>query len=204
MRVPAPAPPAGPPRSALDRFLPDYDAVERHDIAVHAPPAAVMAALWRADLGGPGARALMALRVLPAALVHGAARARLRELAAHPMPTLRGLPAMGFALLHEAPDAVVFGLTGRFWTLGGGVVPTDPATWGDGPPPGSARAAWSFEVAPRADGTTTLATETRVRCADEATRRAFGRYWRVVRHGSALIRVLMLRRARAEAERDGG
>jgi hypothetical protein len=188
----------------LDRFVPAYDAAERHTIAVGAPPPAAMAALWRADLGGPGARALMALRVLPAAIADAAARARLRELAAHPEPTLRALPAMGFALLHRAPDAVVFGLTGRFWTLGGGIVPTDPATWGDGPPPGSAQAAWSFEVLPRAGGGTTLATETRVRCADEATRRAFGRYWRVVRHGSALMRVLMLRRARAEAERGVG
>lgn len=41
----------------------------------------------------------------------------------------------------------------------------------------------------------------RVRCADAAARRAFGRYWRVVRPGSGLLRHVMLRRIRAWAER---
>jgi hypothetical protein len=53
-------------RSApLDAYLADADATERHAVMVAAPPAAVREALWRADLGGPLARALV--RAAPAA-----------------------------------------------------------------------------------------------------------------------------------------
>ena len=45
------------------------------------------------------------------------------------------------------------------------------------------------------------AAETRVRCADPATRQQFLRYWRVIRLGSDLIRGSMLRRIRNTAER---
>jgi hypothetical protein len=186
----------------LDAHLPAPDAWERHAVDVGAPPAAVMAALWRADLGGPVARVLLGLRLLPAALAgDAAARARLRDLRARRALTLRDLEAAGFTRLAESPDAVVFGLTGRFWTPGGGLRPTDPATWAAGPPPGTAQAAWSFVAEARGAGGCRLVTETRVRCADAATRRAFGRYWSVVRFGSGLLRRLMLRRVRREAER---
>jgi hypothetical protein len=188
-------------RALLDAYVPVPDAVERHAVVVHASPAAVEDALWRADLGGPLVRALLAVRVLPAALRGSAgARARLRALRREAL-TLHALSAGGFALLARTPTAVVFGLTGRFWTLGGGIVPTDPAAWDAGPPPGTAQAAWSFELLPHGDGRSWLVTETRVRCADAATRRAFGRYWRVVRPGSALLRHLMLRQIRRCAER---
>jgi hypothetical protein len=40
-----------------------------------------------------------------------------------------------------------------------------------------------------------------VRCADAATRRAFRRYWLVVRPASGLLRRLMLARVRRAAER---
>jgi hypothetical protein len=189
-------------RALLDAYVPDPDALERHAVVVRASPAAVQEALWRADLGGPVARALLALRVLPAAVRGGAdARARLAALRRHRALTLYELSAGGFARLTQTPEAVVLGLTGRFWTLGGGIVPTDPATWGAGPPAGMAQAAWSFEVSPHGAGHTRLVTETRVRCADAATRRAFGRYWRVARPGSGLLRHLMLRRIRRWAER---
>ncbi len=107
-------------------------------------------------------------------------------------------------LVRAASAAVVFGLTGRFWTRGGDVVPTDPATWHAGPPPGTAQAAWSFEVRPHGTAHTRLVTETRVRCADAATRRAFRRYWRVVRPGSGLLRRILLGRIRRLAERRPG
>jgi hypothetical protein len=186
----------------LDAYLPDPDAAERHAVVVRASPAAVQEALWRADLGGPVARALLAVRLLPAAVRGGAdARARLRALRRRALTLPELAAGGGFARLTQTPDAVVFGLTGRFWTPAGGIVPTAPAAWGAGPPAGMAQAAWSFEVRPHGSGHARLVTETRVRCADAATRRAFGRYWRVVRPGSGLLRRLMLGRIRRWAER---
>jgi hypothetical protein len=45
-----------------------------------------------------------------------------------------------------------------------------------------------------------LTTETRVRCTDPAIRRAFLRYWRVIRPFSGLVRREALRLARVDAE----
>jgi hypothetical protein len=44
-----------------------------------------------------------------------------------------------------------------------------------------------------------LTTETRVRCTDERSRRAFARYWYVIRPFSGLVRRSWLRAARRRA-----
>ena len=190
----------------LETLLPraQADAIEHHHTRVQASPNAVLAALWRADLGGPIVRTLLALRALPAALAGaGHARGRVAALLTRRGLTLGDLQRTGFVRLGERPGReVVLGLTGRFWTPGGGLLPTDPATWGAGPRAGTAQAAWSFSVAADGDGATRLETETRVRCADAAARSAFERYWRIVRPFSGLLRQLMLRSVRREAERD--
>ena len=168
-----------PRETLLETLLPrsQADALERHDVRVQAPPEAVLAALWRAELGGPIVRTLLALRAVPAALADaGSARRRLAALLTRPGLTLGDLQRTGFVRLAERPGReVVLGLTGRFWTLGGGLLPTDPARWSAGPPAGAAQAAWSFSAAADDDAGTRLETETRVRCADAAARRAFGR-----------------------------
>lgn len=184
-------------RSAIDGWMPRYDHVERHETRIAAPAATVYRELLALDLAAhPIARLLIGLRGLPARLAGRRAPIRLRRTL-----TLRDATEAGFALLEErAPHAIVLGLSGRFWQLTGGVLPTDPHAFRDPPPPGTVRAAWSFELSPIGDGATRLATETRVRCADAAARRTFGRYWLFVRPGSGLLRRLMLRAVRAAAE----
>lgn len=106
-----------------------------------------------------------------------------------------------------------FGLAGTFasswhvqaslwatWTPTGGVVRTNVDGFRQLPPAGLAQGVWNFRVEPSGTGTK-LTTETRVRCADAATRRQFLRYWRIMRLGSGLIRRSMLRHIRATAER---
>ena len=54
----------------------------------------------------------------------------------------------------------------------------------------------AFDLTATAAGAgTLLATETRVTATSEDARRAFGRYWRVVRPGSDLVRASWLRAA---------
>ena len=107
-----------------------------------------------------------------------------------------------FTLLAEQPPGeIVMGLTGRFWTPSGSLLPTVRETFRDPPSPGTARGAWNFHLSEGPGGSSVLSTETRVRCADEQSRRAFGRYWRVVRWGSGVIRRTILRAARRRAER---
>jgi len=67
---------------------------------------------------------------------------------------------------------------------------------------GYALATMNFAVTPRPDGGCDVSTETRVYATDEASRRRFAAYWRLVSLGSAFIRVMWLRaiKRRAEAE----
>jgi hypothetical protein len=103
-------------------------------------------------------------------------------------------------LLAESPgEELVLGVTGRFWTPSAKLVPSSAATFLETLPPNLARGAWSFRLDP-AGASTRLTTETRVRCDDEASRRAFNRYWFIIGGASGLIRKVMLRRIKRAAE----
>ena len=108
----------------------------------------------------------------------------------------------GFRVVAErAPEELVIGLLGRFWTATGDLCrEVSVANFAAGPAPGLALAGWNFTVVPRADGSCELRTETRVRCAPDARAR-FRAYWLIVRPGSGLIRRALLRAIRNEAER---
>ncbi|HEX8694228.1 MAG TPA: hypothetical protein VF746_17540 [Longimicrobium sp.] len=179
----------------IDDWMPAYDVVERHATAVAAPRERVWTAVRTLDLArSPVVRVLFALRSLPGLF---AGRGRRRALGV----TMDGLLRSGFVLLDERPgEEVVLGLVGRFWRAAGGIVRVTPAELRAFDRPGYAVAAWNFTLADEG-GRVRLATETRVRCTDEASRRRFRRYWRLVGPFSGLIRVEMLRTLRRAAER---
>lgn len=180
----------------IDTHLPHADFAERHALRVHAPPERAYAAARRLDLGrSPIVRTLFALRSLPALFVRGGYRGE-RALGM----SMEGLLRSGFVLLDESPPReFVLGLVGRFWTPGGGIERIDPAEFAVFDRPGMAVAAWNFTILPTDEGSL-VATETRVRCTDDAARRSFARYWRVVRPFSGLIRMEALRAIRRAAE----
>jgi hypothetical protein len=186
----------------IDEFLPRFDKVERHGLVIRATPARVWTALRTADFGRSLLMAaLLGLRALPSLLT--APRRTLRGLqerrAGH--LTLDSFFARGFVVLEERPDReMVIGLEGRFWTAAGDLRATDAQGFREALAPGLARAAWDFRAEPLPDGRVRLTTETRVLCADAATRRRFRAYWLLVRPGSGLIRRAMLRAIRREAE----
>jgi hypothetical protein len=171
----------------LDDFLPAYEFVERHSLAIDAPAGRIDAAVREVSIADlPLARALWWVRRLG------------RPYGDTTKPFVGGeLP--GVVLEDVAGEGLVLGLTGQFWKpLGGERDPARPRTAeeflayerGD-----TCKAVIDFRVAPGA-----LSTETRVHVADPAARRAFRRYWRVIRPFSGLIRVLLLRAARKRAE----
>jgi hypothetical protein len=185
-------------RSLLDQIMPVYDVGSRHTIAVAARPADVYQAARHADLGRPTlVRVLMGVRTLPALaarLVGGSARSRAGA-------DRYAVGGARFTLVAEAPgEEFVLGIMGRFWRPTGSLIRATPEQLRQPPPPGTVQALWNFRVEPSGPGTT-LSTETRVRCADEATRRRFLLYWRVVKPGSGLIRRSILGHMRASAER---
>lgn len=187
--------------SLLDSWMPAYDVAARYSIRIRASPAHVYATLLATDFGRPWVvRALMGLRLLPTVLRSpGATWRRWRSPARRPRSSLTNLHHSDFVLLEEAPPhEIVLGISGRFWTLAAEIVPIPPARFREALPAGIAQAAWNFTVT-EVPGGSALATETRIRCADAATRRRFQWYWWLVAPGSGLIRHAILGQVRREA-----
>jgi hypothetical protein len=177
----------------IDAFMPRWDVIERHHTTVRASAERVYAAIAEANLGGGALVALLVgLRSLPAAIMRGGPG--LRALMNTPPFTLESLERAGFRVLErDPPREIVLGIEGQFWQLSGGRCTPDVAAFRtDAPAPGMARGIWNFTVVPEASGRVRLSTETRVLCADTATRRRFLPYWTVIRPGSGLIRRSML------------
>jgi len=188
----------------IDDYLPDFDVVERHGLVIRATPARVWDALRAADFGrSPLLATLLALRTLPSVLTAPRRTLRrLRERRARPL-TLDTFFSRGFVLLEERPDREIL------------IRPRGALLDGDRRSPPHRRAAvpgrrwprawrgvaWDFRAEPLPDGRVRLTTETRVRCADAATRRRFRAYWLLVRPGSGLIRAPCSARSAARPSR---
>jgi hypothetical protein len=157
---------------AIDHVLPDYDVHEVHSVALALEPErAIAAALAMPVAADPVVRALLRLRGLRGSGTIADSLAR-----------------MGFEELARREGEVVLGASGTPWRPLGGIGRFADAG------PGTVRIAVDF----RADGAE-LTTETRVAATDDAARRAFGRYWRLVGPFSALIRRRWLDRIAREA-----
>jgi hypothetical protein len=161
----------------IDEFLPRYDVAERHATEVRAPIERVWEAIGDLDMSqSPVIRGLFRLRGMPPAF------------------TLRGLQGVGFVLLGEEPNReIVLGLVGKFWTPTGDLQRVDVEGFRAFNKEGYAKTVWNFALAPQADGTVRVTTETRVLCLDERSRRRFRLYWRVVGPFSGWIRRQALR-----------
>ena len=178
----------------IDEWMPVWDVVERHETRIRAPREAVWRTVRTLDFArSPVIAALFALRSLPGLLSRGP---RKRALGT----TMDGLLRNGFVLLGERPgEELLLGVVGRFWRPTGDLVRLTADELRAFDRPGYAVGAWDFTLAEEG-GAVRLATETRVRCTDAASRRSFRRYWTVVGPFSALIRREMLRSVRRAAE----
>src|SRR5262249_21750384 len=122
-------------------------------------------------------RALMGIRSM----------GRLRRLADHRV--LDDMAAAGFVVLSRTGDEVVIAALGRPWARAGVRAPrlseqADPVgVFTAFAAPGCAKMVVNFRVSMGE-----LTTETRVLLTDEDSRRAFGRYWLLIRPFSGLIR----------------
>jgi hypothetical protein len=188
----------------IDEYLPRYDVVERHAISVRASPERTYAAIATTNFGDNAIiRLLLFARALPGALLKGGAGLRALADRRDAALTIGTIQRGGFRLLAErAPDELLLGVDGKFWTLSGGRdTPAADVFRERGPAAGTARGLWNFVVRSRDGQISELTTETRVLCADAATRRRFLPYWTLIRPGSGLIRHAMLRAIKKTAER---
>ena len=180
----------------IDGFLPDYDVVEHHAVDVDAPVDAAYRAVEELDLArSPVVLALLFARGLPH-LFTGAVKPKRRL-------RLDDIVESGFVVLGEEPDReLVLGIVGKFWQLSSGVHRIEAGEFTGFNTPGFAKAAWNFVVSERPSSGSRVETETRVACTDDDARRQFSRYWWLIGRFSALIRRIMLREIKRDAEGD--
>jgi hypothetical protein len=174
-------------RVPLDEFLPEFHFSEVHSTLVAAPPERTLAAareVTSRDM--PAVRALMAVRRLGRVPSKG--------------PVIDEMLRNGFFVLADRDDELVLGVVGRFWAFDSGITRIGPEDFERYHAPNQAKAVMDFHVEATPGGCL-LSTETRIQGTDEDARRSFGRYWRIIHPGSALIRRVWLRAVRRRAER---
>jgi hypothetical protein len=179
----------------LDRFIPDYDVVERHAIRVAAPPALTLTAACEQDLFHvPLIRAIFKAREI---LLRAAPDARPR-----PRGLLVETLALGWGVLAEVPGReIVVGAVTKPWEPNPTFRALRPEDFAAFDEPGYVKIAWTLRADPLDADASRFRTETRAIATDAAARARFLRYWALVSPGIALIRRLSLRPLKREAER---
>lgn len=178
----------------LDRLIPDYDIVERHEIRVAAPPEVTFDAACHVDFQD-------------SVVIRAIVRARELMLGTRPGPaaSARGLlaetRAMGWGTLaEERGREIVMGAVTQPWEPNVVFRALEPDAFAAFREPGFVKIAWTLRADP--DGTGSMArTETRAAATDAEARRRFRRYWRRVWPGIVLIRRMALRLIKRDAER---
>jgi hypothetical protein len=170
----------------LDLFIPKPDVRERHQVVVRAPAGLVMETARGFDIQSIAAvRAIFWLR----AKVLGAKASTWRSEG-----LVTDMLALGWQRLAEEPAKVfVAGASCEPWKADVVFMPFSE--------PIGVKIAWTIEADPLGPAVTRLATETRVVANDEVARAKFRAYWRKFGIGIVLIRRLLLRAVRREAER---
>jgi hypothetical protein len=195
-RYGAPAPPRGDERDELlDRFMPDYEVAERHHVRVAAPPELVLEAAAQADLmRSPVVRAIVRMRERILGAAGGAGR--------RPQGLLEEMTALGWRVLADVPGReIVAGAVTQPWhadVVFRGLPPDEFIAFDE---PGYVKIVWTLRADPIGDESSIFRTETRVLSTDAESRRRFRWYWARFSAGIIVIRQVLMRRLKSDAER---
>ena len=183
----------GPSDPLLDRFLPDFEVIERHEVLVMAPVYQTFAAACAIDFQASRlVRALVGAR----GLALGSARTGHRTTT-----TLEDFQAMGWERLAEDPGhEIVLGTVTQPWLANVRFQPVAAADFAAFAAPGYVKIVFSLAAEPRGVGKSLFRTETRAAATDAAARRRFRRYWAFVSPGVRMVRRELLRLVRHDAE----
>ena len=179
----------------LDRFMPDFDVVERHHISVAAPADVTFAAACDIDLQ-------------QSPLVRGIFRGRELILGSTPdtAPRPRGLleltKSLGWGMLAEVPGReIVMGAVTKPWEPDVVFRPLPPDAFAAFAEPGYVKIVWTLRAQPVDADHSVFDTETRAVATDGTARRRFRRYWSFLSPGIIVIRWALLQPMKAAAER---
>ena len=178
----------------LDRFMPLYDVVERHHIAVDAPATVTLEQARSLSLDTiPLARAIFKVREY---LLAGAPRRG--DL---PGGLIDEMRALGWGVLAETPRSIVMGAVTRPWEPNPTFHAVDPQAFAQVNPPGAVKIAWTLRADSVARDASVFRTETRAIATDGDARTRFRKYWAFLSPGIALIRWATLCPIKRAAER---
>jgi hypothetical protein len=186
-----------PPDALLDRFLPNPEVDEYHQLKVRAPAAITLAAAKELDLQtSPIVKKIFWLRAIPT---------MLRGEPFRPQGS-RGLVedtlAQGWGVLAEEPDrAIVVGAYTQPWHEQVTFHPLPPDQFARFNEPGYVKITWTLQAEPLGPNASLLITRTRAVATDPQSRKRFRRYWAPMSVGIILIRYAGLPLMRKEAER---
>jgi len=178
-------------RSLIDECLSSHDFSAVYEIRIEAPASVIYERLLNSDFSELWlVRFLMSIRSgRPLPRNHTTAGVRQR------------LQGTGFVILAEVPnEEIVIGVAGQFWRPDGGrYLELTPDDFVGFSLPGHAKAAWNFKLRAESPQSTTLSTETRIKCFGNALWK-FRVYWGLVGPFSGLMRRAILKQMKAKAE----
>lgn len=180
----------------IDDWMPTWQFAEVHHIESQASPAALLDAAAAYDPGEDHwFRGVLALREAPGRL---AAALGLSSALVAERPPFGKADFLPLGRLGD--EALAYGLVGRFWEPGYGLVPqADAAAFRAFDTPGVAKLLLAFEA--RSDGATTcITTLSRLLCTDASTRQRVAVYWALIRPVSHLIRQRLMDQIKRLAE----
>ncbi len=168
----------------IDKFLKNIDFDETHHITIANPPESVYPCIWELDFcESKIIRLLFTLRGLP-----------------RQMCCLKGCIDIGFVVLAEEKNKeLVLGLLidpPHFKPAR--VKPKEFIRFNN---KHHIKVVWNFYLKPDKHGNTVLTTHTRVGCASPMSRMFFGVYWLIISYFSGLIRKIMLKLIKNNAEK---
>jgi hypothetical protein len=185
---------AGGKDSLLDRFIPQPEVVEHHEIAIHAPADVVMTTAKELELlKSPVIRAIFRAREI--------ALGGEPDTRPHPTKLMEQMLSIGWVVLSEQyGHELVMGAVTKPWEAAPVFRSIPAAEFRDFAEPGYVKIAWTLRADPVDHEHSVFHTETRVSTTDADARKRFRDYWSFVAPGVELIRMTMLRPLKKAAE----
>ena len=179
----------------LDRFMPEYEVVERHHVRVHAPAAVTFDAASELDLqSSPVVRSIFKAREI----LLGATP----DQRARPRGLLAAAQSLGWGVLVDVPgQEVILGAVTKPWEANVTFRTLAPDQFAAFDEPGYVKIAWTIRADRVSDTESVFRTETRAIATDVFARSRFRRYWSLLSPGIIVIRWAMLGPVKKEAER---
>jgi len=179
----------------LDRFIPEYDVAERHHVRVAASADVTLAAAAEMDMRQSAIiRAIFRTREL----VLGAEP----DVAARPRTLLADMKSIGWGVLAEVPGReIVVGAVTQPWKANVVFRALAPDAFAAFHDPDYVKIVWTLRADPISAAESMFRSETRVATTDTQARTKFRWYWARFSAGIIVIRHLMLRLVKQDAER---